>query len=84
MVRLSLDEKHELQHRRIAETLAAYEAAPRRTGSDKIHRRELGKKAWWALTGHLRSMHGVRGQAPFLRKTYAEVVEQHMRFHRDC
>ena len=72
-----MESKHDLQHRRIAETLAAYESAPKRTGADKIHRRELGKAAWWTLTGHLRAMHDVRGQAPFLFKTYEQISEQH-------
>lgn len=78
---LTQPEKHELQHRLIAEAKDAYNAAPRRSGRDKSKRRELGKKAWWVLTGHMRSMHGVTGQAPFLSKTYEEVVRWHERRH---
>lgn len=79
--KLTNAEKHELQHRRIAEAEDAYDAAPNRTGADKLHRRELGKKAWWTLTGHMRAMHDVRGQAPFLRKSYEDVVRWHDRLH---
>ena len=74
-------EKHERQHTLIADAEDAYDHAPRRNEADKIHRCELGKKAWWQLTGHMRAMHGVRGQAPFLFKTHEEVVRWHERLH---
>lgn len=83
MNKLTEIERHELQHRCIAEAEDSYDAAPRRSGADRIHRRELGKNAWWALTGHLRAMHNIRGQAPFLRKTYEDVVKQHEQLHID-
>lgn len=82
-VRLTQDEKHELQHLRIAEAKAAYESAPKRTGADKFHLGQFSNKAWWALTGHMRAMHGVTGQAPFLRKTYEDVVSWHERLHSE-
>lgn len=77
-------ERHALQHQRISETKAAYERAPQKTGADKMHRRELGKKAWWALTFHMRQQHGpIGGSAPFLRKTYQEVEAWHQRLHNE-
>lgn len=75
--------RHELQHRRIAEAEEAYDLAPRKTGADRIHRRELGKRMWWNLTGHMRAMHHIHGQCPFLRKSYEDVVMWHERLHAE-
>lgn len=72
---------HDFQHRLISERLAAWETSPRRTGVDKIVRREAAKRAWWTLTGYMRGMHQVRGQAPFLMKTWDEVTAWHARLH---
>lgn len=81
---LTEHEKHELQHRRIAEAEDAYDAAPKRSGLDKYRRRELYKRMWWNLTGHMRAMHGVTGRAPFLSKTYEDVVRWHERLHAEA
>jgi hypothetical protein len=70
-------DKHAYQHGLIAARKAVYDKAPKRNGRDRIRRRELGKKAWWTFTGHLRSMHGVKGNPPFLRKTWADLEAMH-------
>lgn len=81
---MSAAERHEHQHQLIAERADAYAAAPKRSGRDKYRRRELSKRAWWTLTVHMRSMHSVGGQNPFLFKTYAEVSAWHDRLHAEA
>lgn len=68
------DAEHERQHAIVADRKAKYDAAPGR---------EAGKRAWWALTWHMRRSHrsALRGNAPFLGMTYAEVESWHARLH---
>lgn len=69
--------EHERQHAIVADRKAAYDAAP------KAKREAAGKRAWWALTWHMRRSHreALRGRSPFLGKTYAEVEAWHSRLH---
>lgn len=77
---LTEQEKHELHHRRIAETLEAYNAVPkRRSGVNDLDRRKRGNEAWWALTGHVRAMHD--WHAGFFGLTYERVEKLHERLH---
>lgn len=76
---------HDWQHQIIAETAQAWRQAPKRSALDKHRRRELGKQAWWTLTGHVRSHHRehARGNAPFLGKTYPEIEAMHDQLHEE-
>lgn len=70
---------HGHHHELIAERLAAFQRAPRRSGLDRIRRREAGKRAVWTMTGHLRCCHGHRSLPQFA--TYDELVAIHEHDH---
>jgi len=75
---------HDFQHRLIADRKAAYYALPKgNTGIARYRRREADKRATWTLQGHLRGMHHVRGQAPFLRMSYADMERLHEERHAE-
>lgn len=78
-VRLTEEETHAYQHHLIEERKAAYDALPKRSGLDKHLRREAEKRALWTFTGHLRGMHGVRGQAAFWGMTWKDLENMHSR-----
>lgn len=71
---------HAFQHRLIQERYAAADALRKGgTGADRYRRREALKRAWWTLTGHLRSQHGYR--RPFLMMTREQVEQIHQDLH---
>ncbi len=79
--RLPDEPVHEFQHRLIAERKASYDELPKRGDLARYRRRETEKRAWWTLIGHLRGMHDIRGQAPFLRMTWDDATELHVSKH---
>lgn len=79
-----IDAEHQRQHDIVAERKAQYDTTPRgRNGRDRLAKKNAGRKAWWALTWHMRRSHrsALRGQAPFLSMTYDEVEAWHARLH---
>jgi hypothetical protein len=79
---LSAEERHAAHHEQIAERVAAFQGAPRRSGLDKRLRRERFKTATWTVAGHLRSCHGWRRMvgAPL---SLDELLAIHDRFHEE-
>jgi len=51
---------HDAEHARVALDVGRYDAAPRRTGRDRLARREHYKRAVLALRWHLGRSHGYR------------------------
>jgi hypothetical protein len=76
--------EHERQHAIVADRKAAYDAI---SGKESHHsaKMQAGKRAWWALTWHMRRSHreALRSRSPFLGMTYAEVEAWHEQLHAD-
>lgn len=79
-----MSKEHERQHEIVADRKAAYDALPGK-GHQRTAKGQAGKRAWWALTWHMRRSHreALRGRSPFLGKTYAEVKAWHERLHAE-
>lgn len=69
---------HDFQYRLSEERIRAWQDAPARTGMDRLRRRELAKKAYWTLRGHLQSEHGQRW-AP-----HGALIADLMRLHEEA
>lgn len=62
--RLTAEERHNLHHRLMEERVQAWRDAPARSGLDRLRKRELAKKAYWTVRGHLQDPHGQRNAPP--------------------
>lgn len=73
---------HDWQHDLIGERIQAWTQHPRRTGRDRLLRRERLKKAHGTLQGHLSGCHGFRHSVgPSL--TIETLHEIHARYHSE-
>lgn len=70
---------HDNHHRLNDERVAAWRAMPRRSGLDRLRRREAAKRAAWSLVGHLRCCHGWKGNSA--RLDIDDLVALHERDH---
>lgn len=77
--KLHTESTHDYHHYLLEVREVYWRSLPRRSGVDKVRRREAGKAAWWTLTGHLRSQHAYKGT--FLRMTWEQVAEIHRQYH---
>lgn len=80
-----MTDRHENHHRLIGERVAAWRALPKRSGMDKIRRREAYKRAAHTVQGHLRSEHGTQrvGGRPIGMVDLETNLAEHDRLHRE-